>query len=130
MLSTCTKNVSDRSNISFLELPTVDGLMFILYIYMYSERKNPWFTSVVGTDRQGNDPDKNWSISPPPPPPPNVHFCLGTNSPFTLLLLMFLEFYWHFETSVPHFWILVKLEFSTWVVALSEVPQFVMLWSV
>lgn len=28
-----------RSNISFLELPTVDGLMFILY--MYSERKNP-----------------------------------------------------------------------------------------
>lgn len=30
-----------RSNISFLELPTVDGLMFILYIYMYSERKNP-----------------------------------------------------------------------------------------
>lgn len=49
---------------------------------------------------------KAWS-----PPPPNVHFCLGTNSPFTLLLLMSLGFHWHFETSVPHFWILVKLEF-------------------
>lgn len=40
------------------------------------------------------------------PPLPHVHFCFGTNSSFTLLLLMSLEFYWHFETSVPNseFW--------------------------